>query len=325
LVGLVGIILVGSCGSDSSPDAGTGSVTAAVACADIAHARCTRLMTCSPTVLSLRYASESDCEARELALCTNQLAAAGTGNSPTHTEACSQAVAQWACPAFIGNFAAPASCQQQTGSGANGAACEFPGQCQSGFCAVVPGSQCGTCAAPPTAGSSCAQLDTCGPNLVCTTDNQTCAALVASGGACGKGAPCAADLSCVGSTATKMGTCMTAVATAGADCDPTQQTGPGCDRDGGLVCNGQTKKCAAIAVVGGGTACGAVNGQNQPCGDNGTCSVSTGQGTCTAAAADGTACDTAAGPGCMAFAHCVVSSAGATAGTCQAQSAATCH
>src|SRR5579864_512514 len=56
--------LVVACTSSGSGPA-TVNVSAAQACADNAHERCTRLQTCSPTDTVLRYGSESACETRE--------------------------------------------------------------------------------------------------------------------------------------------------------------------------------------------------------------------------------------------------------------------
>jgi hypothetical protein len=309
-----------ACSSD--PSAGS-------ACADLAHARCSHLESCSATVVQIRYGDEATCETREKQNCTNALAAPGTGNSPSRSEDCSAAIAGWSCADFMNGANIPAACVQATGSVASGAACAFPGQCQTGFCAIAPGSACGTCAAAPAAGTSCAALTTCGQGtLVCTADTQTCVALATTVGAsCGKGAPCGAGLQCVGANAASNtpGTCQTAATQLGATCDPQQQTGPGCDRAAGLVCNRKTKQCATAVVAAAGEACGDVNNQPTFCAANATCTGSSaGQaGTCTAAAADGAACDTANGPDCEQQARCIVAS-GSTAGTCRPNDATMC-
>src|SRR5262249_38916453 len=133
-------------------------ITADEACTDLAHARCTHLASCSATAIALRFGDETTCEAQEKSNCISSLAAPSTGNSPTHNESCSAAIATWACPDYLNNTATPPACQQQTGSLIAGAACAFAGQCQSGFCAIVPGSACGMCAPAPVAGDSCAEL-----------------------------------------------------------------------------------------------------------------------------------------------------------------------
>jgi len=316
----------GGSSSGSSGDDG-GATTAAQACTDRATAYCARLQSCAPGRLQQDFGDLGTCQTRTAASCNAVLAIPGNGNTPAKVEACVQAYPGWACTDFLNTENIPTACVQATGAAATGAPCGAAGQCQSGFCSIAPGSLCGTCAAAPQAGDSCAQLTSCGQTLLCTTDTQTCVAWAAQGGACGKGAPCGAGLSCVGSNATQgvQGTCQTAVAQSGATCDPTQQTGPGCDRNQGLTCNTQSKQCATLSYNAGGGPCGTndVNAQTALCADNGVCTGATGSttpGTCTAAAADGSACDLQNGPGCLQNSRCVAGDAG-TAGTCQLPSA----
>jgi hypothetical protein len=318
-------------GSSTSPGSrGSSGPSAAQACAELGNAECARLETCSPTDMILRYGDSATCTARVTANCTTSLAAASTGNSPVHTEACSQAYPGWPCTDYLNDLDVPTACQQQTGSVGAGGGCAFPGQCQSGFCAIAPGAACGTCAAQPTLGSSCAGITTCGPGVVCTSDTQTCVVVAASGGACGTGQPCGVGLSCVGSDATTntQGTCQPDSETVGAVCDPLLKAGGhgGCDRANGLVCNSMTTQCAAIAVATAGQPCGDVNDQNSPCGTNGVCMGASGTtpGTCTGAAADGTGCDTTAGPGCLDLSRCILGADGGTAGTCAMNGTTSC-
>lgn len=319
--------LVGLAAAACSGSGGGGGVSAQQACQDEAHQRCTRLEACAPGRIQTQFGDEGTCESRYALTCTSALAAPNQGNTPATLEACAQAIPGWACTDFLDDQNAPSACVQQTGSVASGGACGFAGQCQSGYCAIAPNALCGTCAAPPSAGDSCAQLSTCGQGLFCTEDTQTCVVVAAQGAACGKGAPCGASLFCVGENATKgvQGTCQPAVAQAGASCDPTGQSGPGCDHNQLLACNTQTKQCATLTVAGSGQPCGTndVDGQTALCGAGGVCTgASTGKpGTCTAAAADGAACDAQSGPGCMLLSRCVSAGDGGTAGTCQTSSA----
>jgi len=82
-------------GSSTSP--GSRAPSAAQACADLGNAECTRLATCSPIDMILRYGDTATCMSRVTANCTTSLAAPSTGNSPAHTEACSQAYPGWSC------------------------------------------------------------------------------------------------------------------------------------------------------------------------------------------------------------------------------------
>src|SRR5689334_10538834 len=105
--------LIGLCllliGCSSSP-------TADSACADVAHARCTRLADCSVVAIQIRYGDEATCEAREKLNCTDAAAAPGTGNSPQRTEDCAQAIGGWGCTDFLDGASIPLACIQVTGA-----------------------------------------------------------------------------------------------------------------------------------------------------------------------------------------------------------------
>jgi hypothetical protein len=305
-------------------------VTAAQACADNAHQRCTRLQTCSATDVQIRYGSESACETGEGSSCMLTLAEPSNGKTPAAVEACAQAYAGWACTDYLNDQNIPPACQQKTGPFADGTVCAVSGQCQTGFCAMAPAASCGTCTALPAAGASCAQLTSCGAGLTCTSDTMTCVALAAQTAACGKGAPCGAGLSCVGAdTATNtQGTCQPAVEASGAACDPTEKTGPSCDRNAGLVCNGASKTCQPIVLAAAGQPCGDVGNQTATCSTEGFCTGASGTtpGSCTPAAAAGAACDTGSGTNCIVPGRCVGSSVdGGITGTCQYAGAQTCQ
>jgi hypothetical protein len=326
--------LVAACGGTTAAGpAGTngdaGMSAAQQACADNAHQKCTRLQTCSATDVQIRYGSESACEAGETSSCLLTLAEPSNGKTIAHVEACTQALAGWGCTDYLYSQNAPQACQQATGPFANGTVCAVSGQCQTGFCAIAPGASCGTCTALPVAGESCAQLTSCGGQLTCTSDTKTCVAFAGKGAACGKGAPCGARLSCVGADATTntQGTCQAAVETSGATCDPSQKTGPGCDRNAGLVCNGVSKTCQPVVLAAAGQPCGYVNHQNTYCLAEGVCIGASGTtpGTCKAAGSEGAACDTASGTTCIAPGRCVGSSNdGGITGTCQVAGAQMC-
>jgi hypothetical protein len=311
--------LVVAC-NGSSGGAPASGVSAAQACADNAHQRCLQLQSCSATDLQLRYGDEGTCETRETYSCTTALQEPLSGNTPDAVEACANAYAGWACADYLADENVPAACQQQLGPVIDGGPCAIDGQCQTGFCAVAPGSACGACAAVPSAGDSCAQLTSCGPALACTADTFVCVVFGVRGDPCGKGAVCGVGLSCVGANpATNVkGTCQLAGDATGAVCDPAEKTHPGCDRDDALVCNSMSKTCQPVVVAPAGQPCGTVSDQPAYCQAEGFCTGATDTmpGTCTAAAADGAACDRATGPGCVIPARCIGNGNG-TAGTCQ--------
>jgi hypothetical protein len=316
---IVPLALVVAC-NGSSGGASTSGVSAAQACADNAHQRCLQLQACSSTDVQLRYGDEGTCETRETYSCTEALAEPLIGNTPSAVEACAGEYAGWACADYEDDQNPPQACQQQLGPVIDGGPCALDGQCVSGFCAIAPGSACGTCAEVPAAGASCAQLTSCGPTLACTLDTHACVVIGVRGAACGRGAICGIGLSCVGANPATgaHGTCQIAGDTTGAACDPVQKTHPGCDRDAGLVCNSMSKTCQPVVVAPAGQPCGDdVGGQAVYCQANGFCTgaTATTPGTCTAAAADGAACDWANGPGCVIPARCIGTSG--TSGTCQ--------
>jgi hypothetical protein len=317
---VAGSILVVACSSASGPGPAASAVSAAQACADNAHQRCTQLQTCSATDLQLRYGTEGDCETRETSSCVMSLAEPLNGNTPTAVEACANAYAGWACDDYLNDVNVPVACRQQLGPVANGGGCAIDGQCVSGFCALAPGNACGRCTALPHVGASCAQLIGCGPGLACTTDTVECAAFAIRGEACGSGAPCGVGLSCEG------GSCRDAADTMGAACDPTLQSGPGCELDLGLVCNSMSSTCQPVVIAATGQPCGDVGDQAAYCQVGSSCagSSSTTPGTCTAAAADGAPCDLVAGPACLIPARCIGAGNGATSGTCQYSGAQSC-
>jgi hypothetical protein len=313
-VGVAGIVSValalGAACSGTSADQ---------ACGDSAHAQCTKLQTCSPLNLQTAYGDEATCETRLKTNCVNALAAPSTGNSSDKTEACAQAYAAYACTDYSNKTNIPTACAQATGSLANGAACSFPGQCLTGFCAIAPSGACGTCAAVPAQGASCANLTSCGPTLVCTSDTQVCTPYAALNAACGQGQPCGTGLSCVapGGIGTP-GTCQTAGAL-GATCDGTEKTGPACDTALGLYCDGQTKQCAQVTFAMAGQACGYVvdAGTLADC-LSGACV----NGQCMGRAADDGACTVPDGgaynptAGCLPPARCVGTTCQLASATC---------
>jgi hypothetical protein len=301
--------------------------TADQACGDEAHQRCSRLQTCSPVALAIRYGDGSTCEAGEKGSCVKALAAPSTGNSPQKVEACAMSFPNWGCTDYLNDMNIPMACVQATGQLTNGATCAFPGQCQSGFCAIAPGSACGACAAAPKAGDSCSLLTTCGPGMMCVAEQCATPGTTAMA-ACGASQPCGTGLSCVGPTPGMTdGKCQTAVTQSGATCDPQQKAAPGCDRAAGLTCNAQSTKCAAISVAPNGQACGVMGGQVGLCSGEGVCALSAGQpsGTCAAAAQNGASCGIANGSACLPPARCIVGSDGGAGGTCLLQDAVGCH
>jgi hypothetical protein len=323
-----------ACSSNSSAgDAGSGT-SADTACTDSAHSACTKMQSCTPANLQATYGDEPTCEVRVKAVCLDSLAAPSTGSSADKTETCAQAYGSYACTDYRNKTNIPVACQQPTGSVMNGNKCLYPAQCQSGFCAIVPGSACGACANMPKQGDSCAQLTSCGPTLTCTTDTLVCTTLAGQNQACGMGQPCGAGLSCVASGgAGTAGMCQSAGSQAGTACDGSLKTGPNCDGPLGLYCNGVTKQCAQTTYASATQPCGydVPNGTLVGC-TSGTCEgadASKGQlGQCAGRAADNGSCGVPDGgastpsKGCLPSARCIAQNAASA--TCQMVTASNC-
>ncbi len=314
--------------------AACGGTSADTACSDIAAARCNQRSMCTNvTSVTKVYGDMTTCLAREKLNCQNGLAAKGTGNTPDRVEQCVAALKTESCTDyFAGNT--PAACVN-TGTLTDGTACAFPGQCTSTYCTGLANAACGSCGEALASGADCANGGTCARGQTCYTEpgangTSTCVTEGAAGATCSRAMPCATGLSCVGTlTNGGTGTCMAAAATAGAACDPTSRTAPGCDRAIGLFCNATSKTCTAVTYAASGAACGVnASGDLVDC-SAGVCygSVIGGNmpmmGVCKGDAPDGSACDTANGPGCIAPARCVTAN-GSTAGTCTLADASKC-
>jgi hypothetical protein len=296
-----------------------GGVTFQQAAADIAFARCSHYADCSPTVIALRYGDLPTCRAIYKATYLSSLTSASTGASPSSQESCASKISGWDCNDYLNYQNPPPECAIPPGQLPNGSACGTSSQCQSTFCAIAPGSGCGKCATVPVSGDSCADLVSCPSSLSCQSTTELCEAFAQLNGTCGAGLPCAARLSCVGASGTQTGSCQAAVLDAGAPCTP-QPAGPGCDYLSGVSCNTASGVCEPVQLAGNGQACGNVNNQPAYCKAEGTCVSLNGVigSACVGAAGLGAPCDLVKGPGCLFSVHCIVTSDGGTAGTCQA-------
>jgi len=325
------VMCVAACTSKSSaaPDAGVDTaidasdVSADDACTQVSQARCEKLSTCSPALFARRWASTTQCEAREKLTCLGALAATDTGNTPAATVTCATAITAATCDAILGPDE-PAVCFPKMGTIAAGA-CEFSAQCTTGYCATGATSVCATCAAPPAAGDSCV-TEACGPTMNCVAGTGLCEVPVALNGACNATLPCAEGLGCVGATATVDGTCEAELTTVGATCDPQRKTGPDCSAVAGLTCDTAAKLCVSASAAATGQPCGLVGTVRTACAAGGTCLIPQAAtvGACVAPADDSAACDPAQGIGCIIPAKCVPTTEAGTAGTCVLPGSATC-
>jgi hypothetical protein len=326
LAPLLAVLFAVAC-SPASVGGGDAGPSADQACSDSAYARCTRVEACSATAVQLRYGDVSTCQALTKSNCLGNLAAPSTGQTIAGVEGCVQAIPSWDCGDYLFSQNPPPACQPATGSLGSGAACAFPAQCQSGFCAIVPGAACGTCGATPQPGDACAQLTSCGSAQSCNVFSSTCLPTAQPMAACAPDQACALGYGCIGANYTTgtSGTCQLAVETLAGACSSSTNE---CDFYAGLTCDTQTQQCVAAQLVGAGQACNFVTSASQSiyCGGGGKCiaAMPGKQGTCAGASAVGGACDLAAGPECVSPSRCIVGSGGGTTGTCQVPDATMC-
>ncbi|MBS2030664.1 MAG: hypothetical protein JST54_22360 [Deltaproteobacteria bacterium] len=311
----------GSSGSGGSSGT-SGSVTAAQACTDYANAFCTKYSTCvGTTYFDAVIGSVADCNTRVNLLCTNSLAATGSGITPSLAETCVAAYSATTCEQAL-DHDPPAACQFPPGTVQNGAACAFASQCASLNCVVPDGGGCGNCAPAGAIGDSCSSDDGCPYGSTCLAG--TCSSFAGDGGACGAGvAACPFRYSCSGSAGAQQ--CLPWLTSAGTGC------GDGgfnqdCDFTAGLFCDPVHHVCNSIDFADAGDPCGfsyfpADGGDSYVACSGGSQCVGASYptlGTCTSQIADGQPCATDGGTAsCQLGASCVN-------GTCAVPNASTC-
>jgi hypothetical protein len=343
---LLFMLLLTSCGGStlvgSLDDGGVDIDAPMTPCGRFALAYCERKQACANGYLTRDFGDISTCVTRENLVCTNGLGAPHTGQSVALVEQCTSGMPSYSC-ADLEDGNLPETCNP-LGPGDIGSPCTFNAQCATGYCNGDRYSTCGTCSAPPSAGSSCATSN-CDHNQSCTWNNvvtNVCEPYTPTGSECGAygNPPCQIGLTCAGASSVTGvgGTCEPALETAGETCG-SQNMGLGCDFAVGLWCFAppdEGASCIDISYVGDGMPCGYVGSGVAEC-TNGTCYSSGGPyftytgttrtGTCKAFAADGAECDTQIGPECMAGARCVTTTR-LSSGTCVVPTpsvSAACH
>jgi hypothetical protein len=313
---------------------GGGLLTGAVACASQATQECAKLDACRHNGVMLRYGDNATCLTRIAGNCMASLAANGTGKTPNDVAACTAAYTTATCADYsTGNIN---ECQPKSGTLAMGAACAFSAQCQSAFCSIPLGSNCGKCAAQAQVGDACTQNSQCGRGQTCNEVTMKCQTPGVAGAACNQTNDCAYGFQCAGTVNGMNGTCVAVAESMGAACD--RKVGPVCDLYAGLYCSyppmTTAGTCATYQYVGGGLACGFFAGMGAMgstqilCTGGGECVEPMGKtnGLCAVGAAEGTPCDTdpTKGPPCLQPGRCTWTSPNGTAGTCKLPDASTC-
>ncbi len=287
----------GSPPPDAALEAGP---SASAACADFAQAVCNQIATCTPFALKEAFGDVQTCAQRSAIPCPGTLSAGGTKTTPAELEKCSQVIRSQTCEDALDN-PQPPECSIP-GTLAAGAACGHDWQCATGFCELVGGKLCGSCATrassgqrPPDGGAACVVDDDCESKLVCAAG--TCVSPGAIGTTCSGTQPCLRTLTCIS------GKCATPLAQ-GATCSAATD----CNGSLGLYCDtAGTKRCVQAGTASAGQPCGAVSGMLVACTAGALCANldMQGQGTCHEPAVDGAPCGTLAGIGCTLPAVCI--------------------
>jgi hypothetical protein len=315
----VALVVAGGCDSGDS---------AARACAELAVARCAVRDRCTNDLgVLVRYGDELTCEVSEALGCQMVLAAPGTGYTPQLVRGCAAALSQQDCNALFNDLSV-ADCVPPAGTLEIGAPCLFGSQCQSGYCDLPGGVQCGSCAATPAVDASCPNPGDVVAGLACSKVTGVWVPLGAEGSSCDAATPCGAGLTCVGAVPAQQvaGTCLVSVTTADAACDPARATGADCDRNQGLYCTAEAV-CAPLGLAPAWGDCGRLlDGTSAICTGGAVCIFPAGsrQGTCVEPDGDNLPCSSDNGPPCLAPARCVADAPGSTAGTCLLPDATAC-
>ena len=316
-----GALLSPACSSSSN----SSNPTAEQSCSDLATARCQKMQLCNPQGLLNVYGDLSTCESKQSSTCVTNLGLPQTANTPAHTEACATATPGMSCSDFdLGNV--PVACQPPAGPRDAGSPCAVSAQCLTAYCLISDTSACGTCAPSPGVGDSCAN-NPCGPGLRCDNITLECVNPVGGGQACDDSSVCAPGYTCLGNNGTSPGSCEALATTVGASCR-IQDGGTRCDGRLGLYCNVPLGRvCAMAAEASVSQPCGTIDGGVIDCTAGAFCQLATGSdaGTCIAPVGNSVGCDTVSGPSCALPARCVLSSAGASGGTCQTTNTSNCN
>jgi hypothetical protein len=317
--------------NEAGPPTGEAGTTPAMACTLLGEARCMALDQCSGGVLTTaRWGSATVCKARIDAQCLQNLAATGTGATPATVLACAAALGTQSCSDVLANDT-PEECAPVSGSLASFSPCFASGQCQTSFCQLEPNAACGLCKPVPEAGAPCSTTTDCGDGNTLGCVGMVCQPYLEAGAPCASGVTvCSPGYACTrnadaGASVDAGANCRLEGTTVNAACDTANSEHPSCNTTYGLQC--VSSKCAAVAYVDAGQACGTeLTDGVARCAASGTCvdgGVPTSKsGVCLAAAADNAPCDTAVGPGCLPQARCVLEAG--TSGTCVSLGNASC-
>ena len=275
----IGVLVVACQASDAKQLVAHAPTTAtAASCAESAQALCARAQTCSPLLVEAYFGSFGLCATEVAAACEAMYSGPGSSPAPASCAAAAVACEDLAQPTpFITAAGLMRVCPMTPGAFAEGASCLEDGDCVSGACNRFADCSrqpcqypCGRClGAPATEGQSCDVPVRCGPGLLCGSpfppptvgmQRRVCVRARHLGEACSETAQCASEnyIAACAPNSSATGTSDTVcverdrpeIGGAGAPCP----SGKGCALAKGLAC-GSDHTCAALALVGVGSAC----------------------------------------------------------------------
>jgi hypothetical protein len=268
-------------------------------CQGFADMLCTKLASCSASLVQSIYGELSICAARNAASCRASLQpTAGTAASAA-IAGCTHALDTVRCDELL-DHALPAACQLAPGPRAEGAPCNSAAQCASTRCTYSPGVACGVCAPLAALGGACAADSDCPSGAIC------------GGGMCRvpgpTEAPCDSAQRCAYPGVCAAGRCVAAIGF-GSPCSFTEDR---CDRNAGLFC-GVSGTCEAWLNSASGGACNQTAAGWAACSGGSSCIANR----CEGPLPDGSPCVPDQAPFCLAPAQCL-------GGVCALASAVSC-
>jgi hypothetical protein len=331
-------VVIAACLTKPSPPSFNDQAIA-TACTARANAVCALRMSCSAIVggsdytNAHTYGGDATCVARSIIECVDLFHVRDSNQTLEDETACAAAITDGdTCSDFFDGISPP-RCTPPAGPGAIGSPCALDQQCQTGFCSIPIGHNCGTCRDLPGPGSVCNNNGQCSGlfcHVMSGSSTGLCVPFANDGSACQFGSnECIAGDLCVGSNTTaEAGVCMQA-GVAGSACDTGNHTMANCDQLVGWECitgsGSNIGTCEPALLAGPGELCGYLDGSSQYADCIAGVCVTGSPDRCVGVAGDGEFCAISidVGPPCLVPAVCVVGSDGMT-GTCQIENPANC-
>jgi hypothetical protein len=268
-------------------------------CQGFADMLCSKLATCSPSLVRSIYGEVRACATRNALSCRASLQTTEGTAASAAIASCTHALDSVRCDELL-DHALPAACQLFPGPRADGQACNSGAQCASTRCAFATGAGCGACAPLAAVGGACAADADCASGVIC------------AGGACRvpgvTEAPCDELQRCAYPRVCAAGSCTAAIGI-GESCSFAADR---CDRNAGLFC-GASGRCEPWLDSVAGESCNQTQSGWAACSGGSTCI----DDRCAGPLPDGSPCVPDRAPFCSAPAQCL-------GGVCSVASAGSC-